>query len=42
VPIRDSVVLITAGAIRVGRCHALTLDGAGAYINFGYVPGEGG
>jgi len=38
--IQDSVVMITGGAIRVGRVHALTLAGKGANISFTYLPGE--
>jgi NAD(P)-dependent dehydrogenase (short-subunit alcohol dehydrogenase family) len=40
VELKDSVVLITGGAIRVGRVHALTLAGKGAHIAFTHLPGE--
>ena len=38
--LKDSVVLITGGAIRVGRVHALTLASRGAHIAFTHLPGE--
>jgi 3-oxoacyl-[acyl-carrier protein] reductase/pteridine reductase len=38
--IQDAVVMITGGAIRVGRVHALTLAARGAHISFTYLPGE--
>ena len=38
--IKDSVVLITGGAIRLGRAHGLHLAGKGAHIAFTYLPGE--
>lgn len=38
--LKDSVVLITGGAIRVGRVHGLTLAAKGAHIAFTYLPGE--
>lgn len=38
--IRDAVVMITGGAIRVGRVHALELARRGAHISFTHLPGE--
>jgi NAD(P)-dependent dehydrogenase (short-subunit alcohol dehydrogenase family) len=38
--IKDAVVLITGGAIRLGRAHGLHLTRKGAYIAFTYLPGE--
>ena len=38
--LKDSVVLITGGAIRLGRAHALHLASKGAHIAFTYLPGE--
>lgn len=38
--IQDAVVLITGGAIRLGRAHGLHLAGKGAHIAFTYLPGE--
>ena len=38
--IKDSVVLITGGAIRLGRAHGIYLAGKGAHIAFSYLPGE--
>jgi NAD(P)-dependent dehydrogenase (short-subunit alcohol dehydrogenase family) len=38
--IKDSVVLITGGAIRLGRAHGLYLARKGAHIAFSYLPGE--
>lgn len=38
--IKDSVVLITGGAIRVGRVYGLTLAQRGANVSFTYLPGE--
>ena len=38
--IKDSVVLITGGAIRLGKAHALHLASQGAHIAFTYLPGE--
>jgi NAD(P)-dependent dehydrogenase (short-subunit alcohol dehydrogenase family) len=38
--IQDSVLMITGGAIRVGRVHALALAGKGAHVSFTYLPGE--
>ncbi len=38
--IKDAVVLITGGAIRLGRAHGLHLAGKGAHIAFTYLPGE--
>jgi 3-oxoacyl-[acyl-carrier protein] reductase/pteridine reductase len=38
--IKDSVVLITGGAIRLGRAHGAYLAGRGAHIAFTYLPGE--
>lgn len=40
--IRDAVVMITGGAIRVGRVHALELARRGAHIAFTHLPGEPG
>jgi NAD(P)-dependent dehydrogenase (short-subunit alcohol dehydrogenase family) len=38
--IKESVVLITGGAIRLGRAHGLFLAAKGAHIAFTYLPGE--
>ncbi|HLE28201.1 MAG TPA: SDR family oxidoreductase [Anaerolineales bacterium] len=38
--IKDSVLMITGGAIRVGRTHALHLARRGAHVSFTYLPGE--
>ncbi|MCB0040320.1 MAG: SDR family oxidoreductase [Caldilinea sp.] len=38
--IKDSVVLITGGAIRLGRAHGLHLARKGAHVAFSYLPGE--
>lgn len=38
--IKGSVVLITGGAIRLGRAHGLFLAAKGAHIAFTYLPGE--
>ena len=38
--IKDSVVLITGGAIRLGRAHGLHLAHKGAHIAFSYLPNE--
>ena len=38
--IRDAVVMITGGAIRLGRSHALHLAAKGAHIALSYLPGE--
>ena len=38
--LRDAVVMITGGAIRLGRSHALHLAAKGAHIAFSYLPGE--
>jgi NAD(P)-dependent dehydrogenase (short-subunit alcohol dehydrogenase family) len=38
--IKNSVVMITGGAIRVGRAVALYLASRGAHIAFSYLPGE--
>ena len=38
--LKDAVVLITGGAIRLGRAHGLHLAGKGAHIAFAYLPGE--
>lgn len=38
--IRDAVVLITGGAIRLGRAHGLHLARKGAHVAFTYLPGE--
>ncbi len=38
--VRNSVIAITGGAIRVGRAHARYLASLGAHISFTYVPGE--
>ncbi len=38
--INDSVVLITGGAIRLGRAHGLHLARKGAHIAFAYLPNE--
>jgi len=40
--IKDSVVLITGGAIRLGKAHALHLARKGAHIAFSYLPNEPG
>jgi NAD(P)-dependent dehydrogenase (short-subunit alcohol dehydrogenase family) len=40
--LKDSVVMLTGGAIRVGRQVALHLAGLGAHIAFSYLPGEPG
>jgi 3-oxoacyl-[acyl-carrier protein] reductase/pteridine reductase len=39
---KDAVVMITGGAIRVGRQVALHMAGLGAHISFSYLPGEPG
>ena len=38
--IRDSVLMITGGAIRLGRSHALHLARKGAHVAFTYLSGE--
>lgn len=38
--LKDAVVLITGGAIRLGRAHGLHLAGRGAHIAFTHLPGE--
>jgi NAD(P)-dependent dehydrogenase (short-subunit alcohol dehydrogenase family) len=38
--LKDAVVMITGGAIRLGRAHALHLAEKGAHIAFTYLPGE--
>jgi len=38
--IKDSVLLITGGAIRVGKAQALHMARKGAQISFSYMPGE--
>ena len=38
--IKNAVVMITGGAIRVGRAVALYLAGKGAHIAFSYLPNE--
>lgn len=38
--IKDAVVLITGGAIRLGKAHGLHLANKGAHIAFTYLPGE--
>lgn len=38
--IKDAVVLITGGAIRLGKAHGLHLAHKGAHIAFTYLPGE--
>ena len=38
--IKDAVVLITGGAIRLGKAHGLHLARKGAHIAFTYLPGE--
>ncbi len=38
--IKDAVVLITGGAIRLGRAHGLFLAQRGAHIAFTHLPGE--
>ena len=38
--LKDAVVLITGGAIRLGRAHGLHLANKGAHIAFTYLPGE--
>jgi NAD(P)-dependent dehydrogenase (short-subunit alcohol dehydrogenase family) len=38
--IKNSVVMITGGAIRVGRAVALYLASKGAHISFSYLPNE--
>lgn len=40
--IEDSVVLITGGAIRLGRAHGLYLAQRGAHVAFTYLPHEPG
>jgi NAD(P)-dependent dehydrogenase (short-subunit alcohol dehydrogenase family) len=40
--LKDAVVMITGGAIRVGRQVALHLASLGAHISFSYLPGEPG
>ena len=41
-PVKYAVVMITGGAIRVGRQVALHLAGLGAHLSFSYLPGEPG
>ena len=38
--IKDSVVLITGGAIRLGRAHGMHLARKGAHVAFSYLPNE--
>ena len=38
--ISDAVVLITGGAVRLGRNHALHLAQKGAHVAFSHLPGE--
>ena len=38
--LRDAVVMITGGAVRLGRSHALHLAAKGAHIALSYLPGE--
>jgi NAD(P)-dependent dehydrogenase (short-subunit alcohol dehydrogenase family) len=38
--LKDAVVMITGGAIRLGRSHALHLAARGAHVAFSYLPGE--
>ncbi len=38
--LKDAVVLITGGAIRLGKAHGLHLARKGAHIAFTYLPGE--
>jgi NAD(P)-dependent dehydrogenase (short-subunit alcohol dehydrogenase family) len=38
--LKDAVVLITGGAIRLGKAHGLHLANKGAHIAFTYLPGE--
>lgn len=38
--LKGAVILITGGAIRLGRAHGLYLAGRGAHIAFTYLPGE--
>ncbi len=38
--LKDSVILITGGAIRLGRAHGLYLARRGANIAFSHLPGE--
>lgn len=40
--IKDAVVLITGGAIRLGKAHGLHLARKGAHIAFTYLPNEPG
>jgi len=40
VEIKDSVIMISGGALRVGKHQALHLAGIGANISFCYLPGE--
>jgi NAD(P)-dependent dehydrogenase (short-subunit alcohol dehydrogenase family) len=40
--IKDAVVLITGGAIRLGKAHGLHLARKGAHIAFSYLPHEPG
>lgn len=40
--IKDAVVLITGGAIRLGKAHGLHLARKGAHIAFSYLPNEPG
>ncbi len=40
--IKDAVVLITGGAIRLGKAHGLYLARKGAHIAFSYLPNEPG
>lgn len=40
--VKDQVIMLTGGAIRVGRQVALHLAGLGAQISFTYLPGEPG
>jgi NAD(P)-dependent dehydrogenase (short-subunit alcohol dehydrogenase family) len=38
--LKDAVAIITGGAVRLGRSHALHLAAKGAHIVFSYLPGE--
>jgi NAD(P)-dependent dehydrogenase (short-subunit alcohol dehydrogenase family) len=38
--LKDAVVMITGGAIRLGKSHALHLAAQGAHIALAYLPGE--
>ena len=40
--VKDQVIMLTGGAIRVGRQVALHLAGLGAHLSFTYLPGEPG